>query len=302
MTGLFIPVYNCQKYIEAQAAAIARQTARPDIVLVVDSSTSALDLHPYKDLDADVVCLKTAKFDHGATRNLVLDVFKQCEFVIFITQDAVPASVHSFRKLLDSFQCQEAAAVYGRQVPGKENGPISTHARLYNYGQTSLVKTYECRERLGLKTPFISNSFAAYKMSVFRSLGGFYSPVIMGEDMEFGSRVLRAGYKICYNADATVVHCHDYSMKDEFCRYFDTGVFHHDQQWLLETFGKAEGEGRRFVLSELRYLLEHAPGRIPEALLRTVLKYLGYRLGRHYDRLPRQILPKLSMNRGYWKS
>ena len=42
-------------------------------------------------------------------------------------------------------------------------------------------------------------------------------------------------------------------------RYFDIGVMLAREPWLLETFGKPEGEGARFVRSEPAYLLQHAP-------------------------------------------
>ena len=87
---------------------------------------------------------------------------------------------------------------------------------------------------------------------------------------------------------------------EEFRRYFDIGVLHHREHWLLERFGKAEGEGLRFVKSELGYLLKHGPASIPSAIARTGLKYAGYRLGRMEGHLPASIKPALSMHRGYW--
>ena len=66
--------------------------------------------------------------------------------------------------------------------------------------------------------------------------------------------MLLKGYKVAYSADAAVLHSHNYSMKQEFKRYFDLGVFLEKEHWILDTFGKAEGEGLRFVRSELAYL------------------------------------------------
>jgi hypothetical protein len=36
--------------------------------------------------------------------------------------------------------------------------------------------------------------------------------------------------------------------------------------------------------------------------VRSVAKYLGYRLGRAYERLPMSVRVRLSMTRGYWDS
>ncbi|HBP78237.1 MAG TPA: rhamnosyltransferase, partial [Halomonas sp.] len=72
---------------------------------------------------------------------------------------------------------------------------------------------------------------------------------ILSEDMMAGARLLQQGWKLAYCADACVQHSHNYSLSAEFKRYFDVGVFHHQEQWLLAWLGKAEGEGKRFVLS-----------------------------------------------------
>ena len=59
--------------------------------------------------------------------------------------------------------------------------------------------------------------------------------------------------------------------------------------------------GGRFVRSELVYLLNRAPWLIPSAVVRTVLKYLGYRLGRMESIFPLGLKRYLSMHKGYWK-
>ena len=95
-------------------------------------------------------------------------------------------------------------------------------------------------------------------------------------------------------------HSHNYSFVEEFRRYFDIGVLHQREHWLIEWLGKAEGEGARFVLSELRYLAQRAPWRLPEAALRTLTKYAGYRLGQQQPRLPLALTRRCSMNTRFW--
>lgn len=111
-----------------------------------------------------------------------------------------------------------------------------------------------------------------------------------------------AGWTVAYQADAQVYHSHDYNYLQEFRRYFDIGVLHAREFWMLDAFGKPEGEGGRFVRSELSYLLNHAPWLIPSALLRTILKYAGYRLGRMESGLPLRIKIACSMHKGFWVS
>ena len=146
----------------------------------------------------------------------------------------------------------------------------------------------------------LSNAIAAYRLSALRAVGGFSPRVILGEDTHLAARLLQQGHAIRYEAQALVYHSHNYSLTSEFSRYFDTGVFHHDENWMIQNYGKAGREGLRFLKSEIRFLLHHAPWRLPEALVRTTLKALAYRLGRSHMRLPVGLKKQLSMHKGFW--
>lgn len=130
--------------------------------------------------------------------------------------------------------------------------------------------------------------------------GGFPIDTIMNEDTYVAGKMLISGWRIAYCAEAQVFHSHDYSLRDEFKRYFDIGVFHNTSSWLQRMFGGASGEGLRFVVSELRYLMQHAPGAIPSALLRTGLKWLGFKLGSLHLGLPQAIRRRCSLHKTYW--
>ncbi len=63
-------------------------------------------------------------------------------------------------------------------------------------------------------------------------------------------------------------------------RYFDTGVLHTQQSWLMSTFGGAGNEGLKFMSPEIRHLGQHAPLQLPQALLRSLLKAADFKLDR----------------------
>ena len=108
------------------------------------------------------------------------------------------------------------------------------------------------------------------------------------------------GWTKRYAAEAEVYHSHSFSEFVEFRRAFDIGAFHSSAPWLHELFGGVGGEGRRFVMSELRYLADHAPLQIVSALIRTGLKAVGYGLGRRNNLVPRPLRKHLSLHRDYW--
>jgi rhamnosyltransferase len=122
----------------------------------------------------------------------------------------------------------------------------------------------------------------------------------MAEDALVAGRMLMAEWKIAYVAKATALHSHPYGIADEFKRYFDTGVYHSRESWLLEQFGKASGEGKRFVLSELKALWPRHVHLIPVSVVRTLAKFVGYNLGLREAILPPKLKRKLSLHKRFW--
>jgi len=154
---------------------------------------------------------------------------------------------------------------------------------------------------LGLKTAFVSNSCAAYRRSYLEEVGFFPENLIFGEDTCTAGRLLKRGYKIAYVAEAAVFHSHNYTLIQEFRRSFDIGVLHRSEQWLCDTFGRAEGEGMKYIRYELSMLLTPQNlHQLPLFFCRNLTKFIGYKFGTKYGNLPQCILPKLSMNSGWW--
>ncbi|MDD2701323.1 MAG: glycosyltransferase [Sideroxydans sp.] len=242
-----------------------------------------------------------ATFNHGGTRQRSVEQLGDAEFIVFLTQDAILATPHAIGNLLAEFDDPAVGAVGGRQLPHPDAGPIAAHARHFNYPDSSCVRSAADIPALGIRTAFLSNSFAAYRRRALLAVGGFPSDVIFGEDMCVAARMLLSGWKLAYRADAAVHHSHDYGMAQEFRRYFDLGVMHARETWLTQRLGRPEGEGARFVRSELLWLARHAPQLIPSAALRTLLKLAGYQLGKAEAALPVGIKRQLGMLSSYWR-
>jgi len=272
----------------------------PDSILVIDSSSSDGSFEHALSRGCTVKKIRKIDFNHGDTRQLALSICPVADIIIYMTQDSILASPDSVKNILTPFKDEKVGAVCGRQLPYPDASPIAAHARLFNYPDVSSVKSNDDIKRIGIKAAFLSNSFAAYRRTALMDVGGFPSDIIFGEDTCVAARMLLAGWKVAYAAEASCYHSHNYSIAEEFRRYFDIGIFHSQEKWFIDLLGKAEGEGKKFVLSEFKYLLKKAPWLIPSAMLRTVLKLMGYRLGQMGHKLPSQIVKRLSMNKGYW--
>lgn len=298
--GLIVPTLNAGSLWQSWLKAYLQQTRKPDCLLVIDSSSGDNTAGLARAQGFEVQIIPKSEFNHGGTRQSGVNRLAEVDIIVFLTQDALLASPDAIERLLAVFDDQQVGAAYGRQLPHRNAGPIAAHARLFNYPAESQLRGLEDRSRFGIKTAFISNSFAAYRRDALIQVGGFPVDTIMNEDTYVAGKMLVSGWKIAYCADAQVFHSHNYGFLDEFKRYFDIGVFHTHTAWLQKTFGGASGEGLRFVLSEMFYLMKHAPWLIPSAVLRTGLKWLGFKLGSLHPGLPLAILRCFSLHKTYW--
>jgi rhamnosyltransferase len=298
--AIIVPTVNARKYWASLTTGLRIQGLAPSQVLIVDSSSEDETRELAADEGYEVVRIDRRDFNHGGTRQFALDFVPWASVVVFLTQDAMLASADAIDRLLTAFEDPMVAAAYGRQLPRLAAGPIEAHARLFNYPPQSEVRDYESRHKLGIKAAFLSNSFAAYRMEALSDVGGFPSNVIMAEDAIVAGRLLLAGWKTAYVAEAQVYHSHAFTLAQEFRRYFDTGVYHRQENWLREKFGNPGGEGTRFVKSELAYLIPDHFHLVPYALLRSVSKIVGYQLGLRKSALGDGWARRLSYHKSYW--
>lgn len=246
-----------------------------------------------------VTNIRPEEFDHGATRARGAEE-SDAEILVFMTQDAVPENGRVIEELVKAFDDEEVAAAYGRQLPDRDCGVIESYTREFNYPAKSQVKSKADLEQLGIKTFFCSNVCAAYRKSSYDLLGGFVKKAIFNEDMIMAGKMIQAGYKIAYAANAEVIHSHNYGCVQQFKRNFDLAV---SQKEHPEIFGgiKSEDEGVRLVIQTMKYLVKvKKPWLIFSLVVKSGFKYLGYKFGSNYSKLPKKVVLKCTMNQRYW--
>ena len=300
-TSLIIPTRNAASHLDRLLPALRMQTLQPDEMLVVDSASSDDTVARLREFGARVEVIDAGDFNHGGTRRWASEQVGG-DALIVMTQDAIPATAETFANLIAELQLEPLNGVaYGRQLPHPGAGVLGAQSRHFNYPATSRSKSLADAPHLGIKTCFSSDSFSVYRRSALQAVGGFPQDVIGSEDAYVAARMLLAGYQVRYAASAQVYHSHDYRLLEEFRRYFDIGVFYGREPWIRQAFGDAGGEGKRYVLAELRALREaDALHRAPEVVVRSAFKLLGYRLG-HLERyLPNALKRRVGMFSTYW--
>jgi rhamnosyltransferase len=299
--ALIIPTLNGGELFKRLLTSISNQSYQPYRKIIIDSASRDQTVMLAQKAGFEVVSISRDTFNHGLTRQQGVEMVQDADIVLFLTQDAVLTDSEALVRLIESFSAANIGAAYGRQLPHFNAMPIEAHARLFNYSAVSSVKSIEDTPRLGIKTAFISNSFAAYRRLALMSVEGFPPNTILSEDTYVAAKMLLQDWKIIYCAEAQVYHSHNYSFIQEFKRYFDIGVFQARESWIREKFGHAEGEGLRYVISEMKYLWNNHRYLILSACVRTVLKYIGYKLGLWEKKIPISVKRNLSMHKEYWK-
>lgn len=301
-TALIIPTRNAGFFLDRQLPALAAQTLKVDEFFVVDSSSTDNTAQRYQEAGARVEQINPADFNHSGTRRWASQQVKS-ELLIYLTQDAIPADPKAFEHLRDELLSDSThGAAYGRQLPHPGADLLAAQARRFNYPEHSRTKTLQDRKQLGIKTCFSSDSFSIYRREALEAVGGFPERLIGSEDAYVAGKMLQAGWSLRYAASACVEHSHEYRLAEEFRRYFDIGVFYGREDWITQTFGHAGGEGKRFILAEIAALREaSALQRIPEVVLRSALKLIGYRLGHLEAHLPTAFKRRISYSPAYWR-
>ncbi len=298
---VIIPTYRPGQELRKLLLRLRRQTVRPRRTLLVNTEQALFDGRLIEGLEeVEVLHIRRQEFDHGGTRHMAA-MRTDGEFLLFLTQDALPADDRLIESLLRPFADARVGAAYARQLPREDCSALERYARHFNYGTKSRVKTAEDLPELGIKTFFCSNVCAMYRRSAYLELGGFERRTIFNEDMIFAGKLTAHGGAVAYCADARVVHSHNYSALQQFHRNFDLGV---SQAQHPEVFGgvRSESEGVRMVLRTARWLLKTGrPRLLPQLVMQSAGKYLGYRLGKQYRRLPRRLVLACTMNRDYWR-
>lgn len=301
IVDVIIPVYQPDDDCKELLRRLKQQTYKVRNILLMHTE-DGVDMTPVKSLYSNVTEYKVKKenFDHGRTRAEGMQL-SDADVVVFMTQDAIPADRQLIEKLLDALVIRQTAAAYARQLPKSGCSAVERYTRAFNYPAKGCVKSLEDLETMGIKTYFCSNVCAAYNRKCYEEIGGFPKKAIFNEDMIFAARAVQKGYQIVYAADAEVFHSHNYTRCLQFKRNFDMAVSQRQHPELFSGI-TSETEGIRMVKqAALHFLKKKRPGSVCALVLDSAAKYMGYRLGMQYRKLPKWLILRCSLNRGYWR-
>lgn len=296
-----IPSYRPDENFSRLVKKLQKQKYPIGTIFVINTKAGRFPKEVEQMEKVKVSHIERREFDHGATRDMGMQMSK-AEIVVFMTQDAVPADEYVIGNLVKVLEEDEmTGAAYARQLAASGCNYIEKYTRKFNYPENSRIKSKEDLQEMGIKTFFCSNVCAAYKRNIYEKAGGFCKKTIFNEDMILAGHMINAGYKVAYVAEARVIHSHNYTGMQQFHRNFDMAVSQAEHPEVFEGI-KSESEGIKLVKQTAAHLVKQRKiYMVPKLVYQSGCKYIGYRMGKMYKKLPDKVVKWCSMSPGYWE-
>lgn len=214
--SIMIPAKNGGVLFEQVLKQIRSQEYNNHIEIVVIDSGSTDDTISYaKTYQSKVIEISPDSFNHGRTRNFGI-ANTTGEFVVLLTQDAVPANTTFISEMITAIQRQNAAGAYARQIPCT-NASWLVKRNLQNWisgnSQSRVCQMNNANQFFS--TPpaeqhlqcVFENVASVIRREVWEKIP--FPDVPFGEDLDWGFRILCNGYTLVYASKAIVNHSHE---------------------------------------------------------------------------------------------
>lgn len=228
---IICPLYNAENDIENlhKSLLIQKNVKINEIKYILTESKDNTE-KKLKELKIDFQKIKKEEFSHSLTREKAA-FNSEADIVVFITQDVKIKRDDWLYYLTKDIIDGTVDACYSRQLC--DNNTIEKYTRECNYPEVSKIVSKDDIEKLGLKTFFFSDASSAIKRETFVKLNGYdHKNLVINEDMYIAYKLITNGYKIKYCAESEVVHSHQFTLKQYYNRYKDTGKFFKENSYL----------------------------------------------------------------------
>jgi rhamnosyltransferase len=211
LATVIIRTKDSEDTIAQALAGLRAQSFRAFETLVVDSGStdetlSIVDRHPCR-----LIRIRPEEYYPGPVLNRAIAA-APTPIVVFQNSDVVPLGPRALERLLEPIIDGEADATFARQLPRPE---AHTWVR-DDYGR-AFPPTGPTPDWLPYSLPF-----AAMLRSRWAEFP-FYDRAWGSEDTEWGCRAREAGVRVRYVPEATVMHSHNYTLRQIYGRKFIEG-------------------------------------------------------------------------------
>jgi rhamnosyltransferase len=225
--SIVLPTKNAGPRLDAVLSAVQSQdTTRTVEIVAFDSGSSDDTVAVLRRHGARVTQIPPSEFNHGETRNQAI-ASSRGRLVVLLTQDAVPANREWLEALLAPFVDEQVAGTYARQIPLPDADALTKR----NLEQWVTGSTERRVQRLPDRASYLRlHPLERYKLCCFDDVCSAvrrdtwervpYEWAYFAEDLDWGKKVLEAGWSVVYEPRAAVIHSHDRSIWYEYKRTY----------------------------------------------------------------------------------
>ncbi len=233
LVSIVIPTRNGMATLPAVFDAIDRQVRDFNIeVIVIDTESTDGTLALASTRASRLLHTTTARFNHGLTRNEAIAAASG-EFIVLLSQDAVPADEHWLESLVSPLrQTTSLAGSFARQVARPGTGVIACHYHAHWAGSSRVpvVTRLDSMAALEAMRPLermrhctFDNVCSCIRRTVWRAFP--FADMPIAEDLDWARQVLLAGHALAFVPESVVLHSHARPIAYEFER---TALLHHE--------------------------------------------------------------------------
>ncbi len=206
--SIIIRCLNEEQHIGRLLSGILQQTFQDFEIIVVDSGSTDATLQIASRFPTKIIHIRPEDFSFGYALNKGCEAARG-EFLLFASAHVYPLYKDWLELMLEPFEDEGVGLVYGKQR-GDERNKYSEH-RIFErwFPETSTRNQPH---------PFCNNANCAIRRSLWEEQP--YDETLTGlEDLDWAKKIQEKGWRIAYQAEATVIHVHEESWRSVFNRY-----------------------------------------------------------------------------------
>jgi len=226
---IVIPTKNAGDILDRTLGMVFTQKTQFSYeVICVDSGSKDDTLNIIQKYPCKLVQIAPEEFGHGKTRNFGASQGTG-EFIVFITQDAAPASDTWLENFILAMKLDdEIAGGFGIHYPYEDCNAldrVDLVRHFLNFGQDNRIfyiddmEKYKADNGYMQYLAFFSDNNACLRRSVWEKYP--YPDVDFAEDQVWMRQMLEKGYKKVYCPYAPVYHSHNFKLSTFYQRFFD---------------------------------------------------------------------------------
>jgi len=206
--SIIVRCYNEEAHIGRLLSGIMQQDGEPPEIIVVDSGSTDATLSIVRQYPAKILTIDKDDFSFGHSLNVGCEAATG-EILVFASAHVYPLYSDWLQHLLQPFESDRVACVYGRQS-GNDTTKFSEHQ--------VFARWFPEQSDMNQDHPFCNNANAAVRRSVWERFR--YDETLTGlEDIAWARQAQSAGFRVAYKADAEVVHVHEETNQQVLNRY-----------------------------------------------------------------------------------